>query len=237
MELHELHVLERHAGMQGHGHPVAVARVRIRGHPVDPTHAARREHDRLAGYELQAAAHEIPADDADAAPVLDRETPCEVLLVDVHLPLLHPLHELLVEHVNEDVARDVGRVDGSRRTRGPKRPLRELALLVAREDAAPVLELVDVAGRLVREHLDRVLVSEVVGALDRVVRVRLGAVLGGVPERRVDTALGGPGMAPRRVQLGHDTDARAGVESLDGRPHAGASGPNDHDVVHGSDAT
>ena len=127
----------------------------------------------LPGDELQAAVHEIPADDADAAPVLDHEPPGEVLLVHVHRALLLALHQLLVEHVDEDVARDVGRVDRARRAGGAERPLRELALVVPREDAAPVLELVDVAGRLVREDLDRVLVAEVVGALHGVEGVRL----------------------------------------------------------------
>ncbi len=48
----------------------------------------------------------------------------------------------------------------------------------AREDGAPVLELVDVVRRLVAEDLDRVLVAEVVGALDGVEGVRLRIVLG-----------------------------------------------------------
>jgi hypothetical protein len=50
--------------------------------------------------------------------------------------------------------------------------------------------LVDVAGGLVAENLDRVLVPEVVGALHRVERVDLGAVLRRIPERGVDPALG-----------------------------------------------
>ncbi len=237
VELHELHVLQRKARVQRHRHPVAVAGVRVRRRAIDAPHPAGREHDRLAGDELQAAAHQVPADDADTPLVLDHEAPREVLLVHLHRPLVHPLHELLVEHVNEHVPGDVGRVHGSRRARGAERPLRELALVVAREHTAPVLELVDVARRLVREDLDRVLVSEVVGALDSVIRVRLGTVLGGVAERRVDAALCGAGMAARRVQFRHDADVRAGVESLDRRPHSGASGPNDHDVVHDTDAT
>ena len=101
-------------------------------------------------------------------------------------PCVHPLRELLVEHLDQDVTGDVGRVDGARRAGGAERPLVELAFRVAREDAAPVLELVDVARRLAREDLDRVLVAEVVRALDRVERVRLGLVLGLVPERGVD---------------------------------------------------
>ena len=48
VELHELHVLERKPGVQRHRHAVAVAGVRVRRRAVDPAHAARREHDRLA---------------------------------------------------------------------------------------------------------------------------------------------------------------------------------------------
>jgi hypothetical protein len=188
MELHELHVLERNAGVQRHGHPVAVARVGVRRHAVDPPHPPRGEHDRATGHELQTTADEIPADDPDATSVLDHEPPCEVLLVHVHRALLHPLHELLVEHVDEHVARDVGRVDRARRSRGAERSLREPPLVVSREHATPVLELVDVAGRLAREDLDRVLVSEVVGALHGVERVRLRTVFPRVAEGCVDAA-------------------------------------------------
>ena len=68
---------------------------------------------------------------------------------------------------------DVGRVRRPRRAGGAERPLRDPPVLGAREDGAPVLELVDVARRLVAEDLDRVLVAEVVRALDRVEGVRL----------------------------------------------------------------
>ena len=59
----------------------------------------------------------------------------------------------------------------------------------------------------------------------------LGGVLGGVPERRVDAALGRAGMAAGRVQLRDDADVRAGVVRLDGRAHARAAGADDQDVV------
>ena len=74
-----------------------------------------------------------------------------------------------------------------------------------------MLELVDVAGRLAAEDLDRVLVAEVVGALDRVERVDVGVVLGCVSERRVDAALGRAGVASRRVELRDDGDIGARV--------------------------
>ena len=141
------------------------------------------------------------------------------------------LQQLLVEHLDQDVAGDVGGEDGARRAGGAERALREPALVVAREERAPVLELVDVAGRLAREDLDRVLVAEVVGALDRVEGVRLGAVLGGVAERRVDAALGRAGVAAGRVQLRDHADVGARVVGLDGRAHACAAGADDEHVV------
>ena len=128
------------------------------------------------------------------------------------------------------MAGDVGREDGARRAGGAERALREPAVVAAREDRAPVLELVDVLGRLAREDLDRVLVAEVVGALDRVERVALGGVVGRVPERRVDAALGRAGVAAGRVQLRDDRDVRARVVGLDRGAHACATRA-DHEYV------
>ena len=181
---------------------------------------------------LDATVEEVPADDAGAAAVLLDQPEREVLLEDDE-PLVHPLLELLVEHLDEHVAGDVGRVDGARRAGGPERALVELALLVPREDAAPALELVDVARRLAREDLDRVLVAEVVRALDGVEGVRLGVVVGLVAERRVDAPLRGAGVAARRVELRDDGDAGAGVVRLDRGAHAGAAGADDEHVERG----
>ena len=102
----------------------------------------------------------------------------------------------------------------------------------AREDRSPVLELVHVVGRLLAEDLDRVLVAEVVGALDGVERVLLRIVLGRVPERRVDAPLGRAGVAANRVDLRDHRDVRACVESLDRGTHARAARPDDDHVVH-----
>ena len=82
-----------------------------------------------------------------------------------------------------------------------------------------------------REDLDRVLVADVVGALDRVEGVDLGRVLGRVPERGVDAALGRAGMAAGRVELRDHPDVCAGVVGLDRGAHAGAAGADDQDVV------
>ncbi len=135
------------------------------------------------------------------------------------------------KHLDEDVAGDVGGEHRARRAGGAERALRELAVVAAGEDRAPVLELDDVAGRLLREELDRVLVADVVGALDRVVRVGLGAVFGGVAERRVDAALGGSGVGTSRVDLRDHRDVGARVECLDRGAHPCATGPDNEHVV------
>ena len=230
VELHELDVLQRQPLAQRHRHAVARAGVRVRRGPVEPPDAARGQDHRLAGDDLDAAVHQIPGDDAGAASVLDHEPEREELLVDDH-SLGHSPLELLVEHLDQHVAGDVGRVDGARRAGGAERALVETAVVVAREHAAPVLELVDIARRLGREDLDRVLVAEVVGALDGVERVLFGAVFGRVAEGRIDAALGGAGVAPGRVQLRDHRDLRASIVSLDGCAHAGAPGADDEDVV------
>ena len=230
VELHELHVLQRQPGAERHRHAVAGAGVRVRRRPEDPADAAGGEDHRLAGEQLDAAVHQVPRDDAGAAAAVDHEPEREELLVDDHA-FGHPLLQLLVEHLDQDVPGDVGRVDGARRAGGTERPLVEPPVGVAREHAAPVLELVDVARRLGREDLDRVLVAEVVGALDRVERVLLGAVLGLVAEGGVDATLRRAGVAPRRMQLRDDGDLRAPVVRLDGGTHAGAPGADDEDVV------
>ena len=94
-----------------------------------------------------------------------------------------------------------------------------------------MLELVDVAGSLAGEDLDRVLVAQVVGALDRVESVDLRRILGGVTERRVDAPLGRAGMAARGVQFRDHPDVRACIMGFDGCAHTGAAGADDQDVV------
>src|SRR5262249_45754424 len=134
-------------------------------------------------------------------------------------------------HVDEDVAGDVGGIRRPRRARGAEGTLGDPPVLRPREDRAPVLELVDVARRLVAEDLDRILVAEVVRALDGVEGVDLGTVLRGVPEGRVDAALGGARVAADGVDLREERDVGACVEGLDGCAHACATGADDEDVV------
>jgi hypothetical protein len=227
MELHHLHVLQRHADTQRLRHAVARARVRVRRADIQPAGAPGAEDHGLCPERDEPAVHEVPADDALATAVVDDELPGEPLVVHEQVAL----HDLLVEHLEQHVARDIGRIRGTRLAGSAEGPLGNLPVLRAREDGAPVLELIDVARRLVAEHLDRVLVAEVVGALDRVERVLLGIVLGRVAERCVDPSLGRTGVAANRVDLGDDGDVGAHVERLDRGAHTRAAASHDQHVV------
>ena len=119
------------------------------------------------------------------------------------------LDALLVQRLQDHVAGAVGREAGP-----PDGPLAEVARVAAEaalvdlavrrpiERQAHVLELDDGLDRLAGQDLGRVLVDEVVAALDRVVHVPLGVVLLQVAERGADAALGGAGVGASRIQLG-----------------------------------
>ncbi len=227
MELHHLHVLERDPDPQSLGHSVSGAGVGVGGAAVEPTRATGGEDHRLRPDRRQAAVDQVPGDHSLAAVLVLDELPDEELLVDLQVAL----HHLLEEDVHQHVAGDVGRVGRSRLARSAERALRDPSVLRAREDRPPVLELVDVAGSLVAEDLDRVLVAEVVRALDGVEGVLLRIVLRGVPESGVDAALGRTGMASNRMDLRDQRDVGARIVRFDGRPHSRAACPDNEHVV------
>ena len=210
-----------------HRHAVARAGVGVGGAAVDAAEAAGGEDHGARLDALHAAVHEIPRGHADAAVAVGHQVEREPLLVDGDAAL----DQLLVQHVQQDVAGDVGRVAGARRAAGAERALGDLAVLGAAEHGAHVLQLVDVAGPLLAHHLDRVLVAQVVRALDGEEGVLVGVVLAGVAERRVDAALGRAGVAPRGVQLGDDADVGAVPRCLDGGAHPGEACAHHHHVV------
>ena len=137
---------------------------------------------------------QVPADDALAAAVVLDEPPGEELLVRRDVAL----HHLLVEHLDEHVPRDVRGIGRARRARGAERALRDPPVLGAREDGAPVLELVDVVGRLVAEDLDRVLVAEVSEPLT----VSNACVSGSSSDALPSAALIPPSAAPEWLRVG-----------------------------------
>ena len=237
VELHELHVLERHALAEGQAHGVAGRSVRVRRRAVDAPGAASGHHHGLGADRLDAPVdHVVGHDPHGVAGVVGHQVGDEPLLVGRDVVL----HAHGVERVQDDQPGQVGRVAGAREPGAAEGALGDLAgVLLAAEDRSPVLQLVHLQRRALAEDLDRVLVADVVGALDGVERVVLGAVLGLVAEGGVDPALGRARMAADRVELGHEGDVNARLVRGDGRPHARKTGTDDDDVVcaHCSDTS
>ena len=182
--------------------------------------------------QLHRAVGDVAGDDAAALAVLvQRQGGAEPLLVAGDR--VGVLHQLLVEHVHDRLAGDVGDVVGAGGRGAAEGAGAELALLVAVEGDAEVLEVEDLLRRLAAHDLDRVLVAEVVGALDRVEGVRLPGVAG--VERGVDPALSGVGVRADRVDLADDPDRHAFLGGGEGGPLSGEAGA-DHEYVMGGHA-
>ena len=225
--LDHLHVHQLRAGPVGHRDAVAGADQGVGGRMPDLAVAAGGEDHALGLEELHRAVEDVAGDGADAlALVVDRELGREPLLVAVDL--LGVLHQLLVEDVHDRLAGDVGHVVGAGHGGAAEGAGAELALLVAVEGDADVLEVEQLLGGLAAHHLDRVLVAEVVGALDRVVGVRLPGVVD--RERCVDPALGRIRMRADGVDLADDSDRNALLRGCQRCALSGESG-SDHQYV------
>ena len=228
MVLDHLHVHQLGSRRVGHRDPVAGADERVGRRAPDLAVAARGEDHGLRVEEL----HRPVADVAEHRPRAlaggaERERGGEVLLVA--RDQRRALHELLVEHVHDRLPGDVGdvvgpRMRGAAEGAGPQPPV-----LAAVEGDAEVLEVEHLLRRLTAHDLDRVLVAQVVGALDGVEGVRLPGVTG--IERRVDPALRCVRVRAYGMDLRDDPDGHTGLGGGERGPLAGEPGADDEDIM------
>src|SRR5690606_7598108 len=211
--------------------------VGVRGGLVDLAEAARGEHDRLALEDVQLTGRQLVGDDAGGllhtVDLGHHEVERVELVEEVHAELDAVLEERLKDHVAGAVGRVAGATD--RRLAVVARVTAEPALVDAAlgravEGQAHVLEVEDRVDRLLGEDLGRVLVDEVVAALDGVEGVPLPGVLFGVRERRGHAALRRTRVGTRGVELGDDRGVGARCR-LDRGAHPGTPRPHDDDVV------
>jgi hypothetical protein len=226
--LDHLHVHQLRPDPVGHRDPVAGADQGVGGRLPDHAVAAGAEDHRLRLEQLHRAVGDVAGDDAAALAVLVHgQGAAEPLLVAGDL--LGVLHQLLVEHVHDRLAGDVGDVVGAGGGGAAEGAGAELALLVAVEGDTEVLKVEDFLRRLSGHDFDRVLVAEVVGALNRVEGVGLPGVTG--VERRIDPALGGVGVGANGVDLADDPDGDAFLRCRKSCPLAGEPGPDYENVM------
>ena len=164
--LDELHVLERRARAIGERHAVPGVDVGVRGEREDLAAAAGAQDDRLRGDRLDLAGQQADRDDAVHPAVVDQQPGDEHLVVARDLVVLQGGLEQRVQHVEAGL---VGREPGALLLHAAERTDRDVAVRLPAPGAAPVLELQQLAGSLVDERLDGVLVAEPVAARDRVV--------------------------------------------------------------------
>ena len=225
--LDHLHVHQRGPDPVGHRDSVAGADQGVGGGLPDLSDSSRGQDHVLRLEQLHGpvgdVAHHCPR---TAAVVVEHEARREVLLVaGDHLRVLH---QLLVEHVHDRLAGDVRDVVGARLGGAAERSRSQPSLVVAVERDAEVLEVKDLVRGLAAHDLDRVLVAEVVGALDGVECVRLPAV--SLLQRGVDAALGSVRVRTHGVDLGDDPDRDALLGRRERGPLAGEP-RSDHEYV------
>ena len=240
VELPELHVLQRQPGAGGHSQAVAGVDESVGREQVDTAGAAGRQEHRFRLQQIELAALHLEGRDADDGAVLRVAHQVECHPFDEELRV--GAHVLLVQRVQHRVPGAIGRRAGAHRHLraavvlrvAAERALIDLAVLEAVEGHAHVLELDHHLDGAAAHVFDRVLVAEVVGALDRVVHVPVPVVLGRIGERRGDSALCCHGVRARREDLREHRDLELLARELQRGAHARAS-RSDHDRVEFAD--
>ncbi len=111
-----------------------------------------------------------------------------------------------------------------------ERPLVNLAGIGAIERHAVMLEFDHALVGLATHELDGILVTEPVGALDRIVHMPVPMVLLGVAEGCRDAALGRDRMRTGRKNLGQYCRLESGLRQLDGGTQPGTAGTDNHRI-------
>ncbi len=228
MELDELHVDELGARAQRQGMPVRRVLPGIRGDLVGLAHAARGQHDRLGAERDEASRLAPVSESAHDAAAIHQEPGHGALHVDFQA-LMDAVILQCADHLEAGAVSDVRE---PRRGMPAEVPLQDPSVLGAVEDRAPVLELADAVGGLLRVELGHAPVVEQLPAEHRVLEVDLPGIVGvHVRERR--------GHAPfrhHRVRfseqgLADHADFGTLRGRLDGRAKTRAAG-SDHQHVH-----
>ncbi len=144
------------------------------------------------------------------------------------------LDTLLVERLQNHVTGAVGGVAGAphgffAEVAGvtAETPLADASFRRAVEGQAHVLQFDHRVDGVLRQHVRRVLVGQIVAAFDGIVGVPERFVFFEIAERRADAALRRAGVAARRVELADHGDLRAAFAGVEGSHQASAARADD----------
>ena len=167
---------------------------------------------------------QLDGDDSVHPPVVDQQAGDEPLVVPRHRGVLQGGLEQRVQHVETGL---VGREPGAHPLHAAEGAHRHPAVRLPAPRASPVLELQQLARRLLHERLDGVLVAQPVAARDRVVGVLVEGVA--LRDRARGAALGRHRVAAHRVDLRDDghVESRFGLGDGDGGAETGPAAADD----------
>ena len=201
MVLDELHVLERRARPIGERHPVAVLDVRVGRKREDLAAATSAQDHGLRRNAVDLSGDQLDGNDAQAAPVIDKQLGDEPLVESLDSVVLQRRLEQRVEHVETGLVR------------GEPRPLRlhpaeradsDTTIRVSAPGTPPVFQLHHFTWRFFDKRLDHILIAQPICPRHGVVGMGLGAI-SGLDDSR-GAAFGRNRMASHRIHLGHDSD-------------------------------
>ena len=181
MKLPELHVFQRNAGARRHAQAVAGVDEGVGRRGKNAPRAAGGEHrglrlqdHDLAGFHLQRGhAQHVTVGVTDK---IERHPFDEELRLRAHVALVERMQHRVAGAIGGG-ASTLHRLLAEVRRMAAERTLVDGAVRIAVEWHAEMLEFVDDLGRHAAHELDRILVAEPVGALDRVVHVPEPVVL------------------------------------------------------------
>jgi len=237
MELVKFHVLQRQSLAEHDAETVAGESVRIGGGLEHAAGSTGGDHDGLGVEDVDVPGGEFVGDhtggDRPGRGLGEHQVQHVELVEELHVVL----DAVLVEGLQDHVAGAVGGVAGAAHWRlamvagvAAKATLVDAALGGAVERHPHLLQVEHRVDGFPAHDLHRVLVGEVVAALDGVERVPLPVVLLHVRQSGAHAALRRARVAAGGIELCQDRCAYA-RPGLDGRPHTGAPGADDHHVI------
>jgi len=214
MKLNELRIHKSGASAIGQRLAVARADQAIGRRLVDAAQAARGHDHRLGTESLQLATANLHGQRTVAGTVFDNERSGKPFLVDAYACL----QQLFMQHVQQDLAGDVGHVAGAGESGAAEGPLSDATVIPPAEDGAHALQLNDVSRRFFAEDLDGILIPQVVAPLHSVEGMLLPGIV--LAQGGIDASLSLGGMAPDGMNLGQDSHIDTLAAGFQGRPHS-----------------
>ena len=228
MELDELHVLQRGAGVVGERVPVAGVLPAVAGDRVGPADSPGRQHDRLAAVQPEPPALAVVPQRA-GHPAAVGEDP-EHRALHVHVDAL--VDAVVLQRADHLQPGAVAHVRQAGILVPAEVALEDAAVGGAVEQRAPRLQLPHPVRRLPRVQLGHPPVVDVLPAAHRVGEVHLPAVaVVHVAQRGRHAALGHHGVRLAQERLADQADLHARRGRGDRRPQPRAAGADDQDVV------